>query len=154
MENGTVLAIFIRHIAGAPMQLVNEATALAGQGLMGDAYSRGEGSYSQGKVGRRQVTLINGAFFPGSAFNHADSRRNIVTDGVELMRFIGYEFRIGGVLMRGVKYCEPCDRPSRISGNKESFEKTFFDRGGIIAEILKTGPIRVGDLVVPPPKGY
>jgi MOSC domain-containing protein YiiM len=69
------------------------------------------------------------------------------------MALVGKEFMIGGVRMRGVKYCDPCDRPDKLS-KKIGFRERFSDRGGLIAEIINDGIIRLGDLVVPPPKGY
>lgn len=136
------------------MKRVDEVEALTGQGLLGDRYALGKGSFNKGKEGMRQVTLINGIFFEGSGFHYEDSRRNIVTDGVELMWLIGREFTIGAARMRGVKYCDPCKRPSKLAGKTASFQEKFFDRGGLVAEVLESGVIRVGDSVVPPPKGY
>ncbi len=40
------------------------------------------------------------------------------------------------------------------TGKKESFQEAFFDCGGIIAEVLEDGLLRVNDLIIPPPKGY
>ena len=93
--NGTVVAIYICLAKGDPMQLVQEVHAIEGAGLKGDRYATGEGSFNGGKQGSRQVTLINGIFFEGSGFEYTDSRRNIVTMGVELMWLIGREFDIG-----------------------------------------------------------
>jgi MOSC domain-containing protein YiiM len=100
------------------------------------------------------VTLINGLFFEGSGFAYIDSRRNIVTLGVELMWLIGREFEVGEAKLRGIKYCDPCKRPSKLSGNDRSFEEVFHDRGGLVAEVLVSGIISVGDSVIPPVKGY
>ena len=135
------------------MQLVHEVQALEGEGLKGDRYCTGEGSFNKGKQGRRQVTFINGIFFPGTGFEYVDSRRNIVVEGVELMWLIGKYFSIDDATFYGVKYCDPCDRPSKIAG-KPGFKEAFFDRGGLVADIYATGLIRVGDEVLPPPKGY
>ena len=152
--NGIVKAICISSVAGGLMQEVFEVEAIAGQGLKGDRYTTGEGSFNKDRQGHRQVTLMNAIFFKGSGFEFADSRRNIFVEGVELMWLIGREFRIGTTLFRGLKYCDPCNRPSKISGKSTSFKEAFFDRGGIVAEILEGGVIKVGDTVIPPPKGY
>lgn len=154
MPNGRVEAIFIAPAAGAPMQQVREVMAIAGRGLEGDRYAAVQGSYSKGELGRRQVTLINGIFFPGTDFDYAQSRRNIVTLGVELMWLIVREFWVGAALFRGKKYCEPCPRPSKLSGKSGSFETAFHDKGGLVAEILEGGLICEGDELIPPPKGY
>ena len=71
------------------------------------------------------------------------------------MRLIGQEFLIGATArFRGGKYCDPCSRPSQLARKEQSFEEVFFDRGGLVAEILESGIIRVGDTVFPPIKGY
>lgn len=152
--NGTVVAICIAGVANRPMREVPEVEAIAGQGLKGDRYATGEGSFNRNKRGDRQVTLMNAKFFPGSGFTFAESRRNIFTRDVELMRLIGREFQIGKVLFRGVEYCEPCRKPSRLAGIEHQFSEVFFDRGGLIAEVVRGGIIQVGAVVVPPPKGY
>jgi hypothetical protein len=154
MSNGFVIAICISPAAGEPMRSVEEVEAIAGGGLRGDRYALGQGSYNKNRPGKRQVTLINGLFFAGSGFEYIESRRNIITLEVELMDLIGREFQIGEARMRGLKYCDPCLRPSKLSGKKEVFKDVFHDRGGLVAEILRGGLIKVGSAVVPPPKSY
>lgn len=155
MANGSVLALCIAPTAGAPMQLVEEVLAIAGQGLAGDRYCTGEGSFSKGVEGRRQVTLINGIFFPNSGFEYEDSRRNIVTFGVELMWLIGREFQVGQAVLRGVKYCDPCERPAKLANKKPlRFANAFHDRGGLVGEVVTGGVIRVHDAIITPDKGY
>ena len=100
MLSGNVVAIFIAPIAGGKMEEVEIAEAIAGAGLAGDRYSTGEGSFNRKRPGRRQVTLINSIFFQDSGFEYAESRRNIVTQGVELMWLIGREFQIGKARFR------------------------------------------------------
>lgn len=155
MAEGRVLAICIASAAGEPMRLVEEVRAIAGQGLEGDRYCTAEGSFNKGAEGKRQVTLINGIFFPDSGFEYEDSRRNIVTLGVELMWLIGREFYVGDAFLRGVKYCDPCERPAKLADKKHlSFAEAFYDRGGLIAEVVTGGIIRVGNSIIPPHRGY
>ncbi len=152
--NATVKGICIGPEAGKPMIRVKKVRAIAGRGLEGDRYATGNGSFNRGRQGKRQVTLMNAIFFKGSGYGFADSRRNIFTEGVELMDLIGKEFTIGEARFRGVKYCDPCERPKKLSRKRKSFKTAFFDRGGIVAEIIEDGIIEVGDPVIPPPKGY
>ncbi len=155
MANGkVVVAICIAPEAGAPMRQVHSVMAISGAGLEGDRYSRGQGSFNKGEVGRRQVTFMNSIFFPASGFDYVDSRRNIIVYGVELMWLIGREFQVGDAKFRGLKYCDPCLRPSKLSGNDISFQEEFFDRGGLVAEVLESGLIHVGSFITLPPKGY
>ena len=76
-----------------------------------------------------------------------DARRNVVTRGVALNHLVGREFRVGGVRLRGVRLCEPCShlegltRPGVLDG--------LVHRGGLRAQILTEGEIRVGDPIEP-----
>lgn len=149
---GILDGICIAPEAGARMIRVPEIEVIAGQGLKGDRYATGNGSFNKDNPGKRQVTLMNSLFFEGSGFAFADSRRNLFVRGVELMWLIGREFEIGTVHFRGLKYCDPCERPNDLSHNKKCFRETFYDRGGLVAEVIKGGIIRVGDRVVPRPK--
>ena len=51
MLSGNVVAIFIAPIAGAKMEEVQSAEAIAGAGLAGDRYSTGEGSFNLKRAG-------------------------------------------------------------------------------------------------------
>lgn len=148
--NGKVLAMFICPKAGDPMQEVEKVRAVTGCGLEGDRYASGKGSFNQQKCGHRQVALINGIFFEDSGFEFIESRRNIVTIGVELMYLIGREFQIGAARFRGVKYCTTCERPNKLVWKTRSFKEAFFDRGGLIADVISSGVIKTGDSILPP----
>lgn len=154
MITSKVVAICISPDAGTPMTEVEHVIAEAGNGLVGDRYYNGNGSWNKNTPGKRQVTFMNALFFKNTAFTYTDSRRNIFTEGVELMDLIGKEFSIGEVTFRGIKYCDPCNRPSKLAAIGESFRDTFFDRGGLIAEIVTSGTIHVGDEVTVPKKDY
>lgn len=154
MASGKVCGIFIAREKRAPMEELQDVLAEQGNGLCGDRYQNGGGSYNRGSPGKRQVTLINIMFFQGSGFEPIESRRNLVVHGVELMDLIGKEFHIGNAVLKGVKYCDPCHVPSAMAGKSYSFRDAFFDRGGLVAEVIKTGVIKVGNAVIPPKKDY
>jgi hypothetical protein len=154
MTHGTVVAICIAPTAGAPMQMLQGVRAIAGHGLEGDRYAQGEGSFNNGRPGNRQVTLLNARFVHGSGFDYADTRRNLIVQGVELMDQIGHQFRIGEAHLRGVKYCDPCMRPTQLASRSTSFRDAFHDCGGLVAEILVGGPIQVGDIITTRHKDY
>ncbi len=77
------------------------------------------------------------------------TRREDSVDSQEVLRpmIIGREFLIGKARFRGQNYCDPCLRPSRLSGKKEKFLEAFSDRGGLVAEIIEGGMIKRGDLI-------
>ena len=74
-----------------------------------------------------------------------DARRNIVTRNVPLNHLVGKEFAIGEVRIRGIRLCEPCDHLQRMTG--KPVIKGLLHRGGLRAQILTPGTIRVGDAV-------
>lgn len=138
--------------AKQPLRSVDAVTAISEQGLEGDRYSEGTGSWQKGALGKRQVTLIDAALLERFAWSLADTRRNIAIKGdIDLMRLFNYRERIsiiiGDAVMRGVAYCDPCQVPTKLSKRDDLFRDTFRSCGGIITEVVKGGEIRVGDLV-------
>ncbi len=161
-RQGTVVAICIAPEAGGAMRSVQEVLAITGEGLQGDRCTTREGSFNRPggteladhpMPVRRQVTFMNARFFRRSGFSFVDAHRNIFTLDIELMELIGLGFTVNGVVFRGVKYCAPCDRPSKLS-DKPGFATAFQDCGGLIAEVVEGGWIQVGSIVVPPPRGW
>ena len=79
---------------------------------------------------------------------YEECRRNFVFEGIELNWIaFGRELKIGAARLRGVKYCDPCARPSVLLGKERIFKEAFFDRGGIILEVIESGIIREGDII-------
>jgi MOSC domain-containing protein YiiM len=150
VNTGVVIAIFIGPKKLEPMTSVAEVTALAGAGLEGDRYAREEGSFSK-KLPNNQLTLIEEEALQAAArdyqleFTAAESRRNILTAGIALNHLVGREFRIGNVRLRGIKLCEPCGHLKKLT--RKEVIAALTHRGGLRAEILAGGPIRVGDQI-------
>jgi MOSC domain-containing protein YiiM len=148
VHNGVVTAIFIGSKARGPMTSVPEVRALAGRGLEGDRYSREAGTFSK-KLPMNQVTLIEEEALEAVARDYAldlagrDSRRNLLTRNVSLNQLVGREFRTGPVRLRGLKLCEPCEHLEKLTGKK--LIEALRHRGGLRAEILCNGSIKVGD---------
>ena len=144
-----VTAIFITPDKGLPMQPQQKVHAIAGVGLEGDRYARGTGAYSKSKREViRHVSLVSEEAIDaanaeqGTNFTASETRRNILTQGIDLNTLVGQEFFVGGVRMRGVELCDPCARPSALS-HKPNFEPAFRQRGGLRAEILSNGDIAI-----------
>ena len=76
----------------------------------------------------------------------AETRRNLVTEGVALNHLVGREFRVGAVRMRGVRLAEPCVYLEQLTGH-DGVRAAFVHRGGLRAEILDGGELRVGDAI-------
>jgi MOSC domain-containing protein YiiM len=144
-----VVSIHIAPEAGAPMQAVTEIEAVAGKGLRGDRYFSQHGTYSGKHDLSRQVTLIEMEALEALARDYhisllpIESRRNIATRGVALNHLVGKRFRVGEALLLGMELCEPCGYLEQKSG--KPVRLGLIHRGGLRAQILESGRIRVGD---------
>ena len=155
MSAGRLVAIYVAPGAGAPMEARAHIGAVAGAGLEGDRYARGIGTYSGTGRGARDVTLIEREAIeevrnPGGAaidVREDETRRNLVTEGVALNHLVGRTFRVGSIRMRGVRLAEPCDYLEQLTG-RVGVRAALVHRGGLRAEILDDGELRVGDEVV------
>lgn len=151
---GGIAAIFVAPGEGAPMEPREEVQALAGKGLDGDRYAIEAGKFSGTKVGKRAVTLIEREAIESATtaydveLTEQESRRNLVTVGVALNHLVGKEFTVGSVRMRGYDLSEPCVYLEGLLG-RTGVRTAMVHRGGLRAEILADGPIRVGDAVRP-----
>ena len=150
MFEGTIISINIASEAEAPMQSVSEVRAVPGQGLEGDRYFDHKGTFSKPQPDR-ELTLIEAEAIEALRsefqvdFGLNASRRNIVTRGVPLNHLVDKEFWIGDVKARGLRLCEPCAHLQRLSHPKVL--PGLVHRGGLRAQILTEGMIRVGEIV-------
>lgn len=79
-------------------------------------------------------------------FGVHETRRNIITERIDVNALVGREFRIGDVRMRGTEPTKPCYRPFALV-QKTGFAEAFATRGGVRAEVLSDGIISVGDFI-------
>jgi MOSC domain-containing protein YiiM len=145
-SSGTIESISVSATAGAPAQTLDAARALAGRGLEGDRHVTGKGTFPSGLPGSA-LTLIEAevceSFTP--PLDAAEHRRNLVTRGIDLNALVGHEFVIGAVRCRGMRLCEPCTVVNGYASRPVL--RPLVHRGGLRADILEDGVIRVGDLV-------
>ena len=148
MATGVILSIYLAPAAAAPMVSVMETQAVAGQGLAGDRYFNKLGTYSKHPGSGREVTLIEIEAIEAMLreyqveLNPAMSRRNLITRGVALNHLVEREFRIGEVLLRGTRLCEPCRHLERLS--VKGAMRSLIHRGGLRAEVIRGGVIKTG----------
>lgn len=152
---GRVERIFITREAGAPMGEVSEVRAIAGHGLEGDRYASEAGTWSQLTArGRRDLTLVGVEGLEemareGLRIEPEQTRRNVLTSGIDLAVLVGRQFRVGNTICYGIRRCQPC---VYLEGKtRKGVLKAMVDRGGLFTEIVRDGAIRVGDAVVPIP---
>lgn len=148
---GRILSIHIAAQAAAPIQALREVVAVAGRGLEGDRYFFERGTYSTHPGNGRHVTLIESEAIEalrreyGVAIDPGNARRNLVTRGIALNHLVDREFTVGAVRLRGTRLCEPCVHLEQLS-TKDTM-RGLVHRGGLRAEILTGGSIRVDDLI-------
>lgn len=124
-----------------PILEVDEVTCLSGRGIEGDRFLdfkpdyKGQITFFEFEV----YSLLNEAFplvnQPPSVF-----RRNVITQGLDLLALVGEEFEIQGVRFLGTGECSPCEWMNQAYGDgAEAFLK---GRGGLRARILSDGVLR------------
>jgi MOSC domain-containing protein YiiM len=148
-----VEAICIAPAASAPMRSLADAKAIADVGLAGDRYAEKIGFYSPRPTdpGAREVTLIQAETLDtlramhGIELSVTEHRRNVTTRGITLRGLIGQRFRVGEVVLEGIKDCPPCEHLQGLVG--KPVLEPLVESGGIRARVVKGGSLRVGDAV-------
>ena len=148
MTNGRVVAIYTTPEAGAPMKANTEIAARVAEGLVGDRYAAKIGTYSGRSDNGREVTLIAREAIAavnaeGTALAEEETRRNLVTEGAALDDLIGKSFSIGEVVLQGIRTCPPCAYLEGLT--RAGVRPALEGRGGVRADIVRGGTIRVGD---------
>jgi MOSC domain-containing protein YiiM len=153
MDGGVLTGIWMTSEAAAPMRRVSSARLLAGRGLEGDRYALGGGTWAQYPDLEKQLTLIDAADVAavatevGVPLTPGDTRRNLVTAGVDLPALVGRWFAVGDALLFGVKRCPPCTHLERLTGAR--LVKAMVHRGGINAAVFAGAPVAEGAVVRP-----
>ncbi len=149
----TILNIFICPDNKEEMIPLDYVEALTDLGLAGDRYALNKGSYSKNDPNKRQVTFIGIEAFREAnqslevPFLLKETRRNIVTGGVNLNSLVGKTFKIGSVMFKGTELCDPCKRPG-ILADKKDFKEAFENKGGLRAQVLKGGMVSLGEMTI------
>jgi MOSC domain-containing protein YiiM len=139
--------------SGAPLQAVEAIELVEGKGIAGDTRFFGRLSRDTGQPSRRQVTLIEReqiaehatalglpAIAPGAV------RSNIETAGINLIALLGREVQIGEAVLRLYAPRDPCAKMDAICQGLRA--RMMDQRQGILAEVVRSGPVRVGDAIV------
>jgi hypothetical protein len=142
---GLVEALAIAPVAEAPVVLVDEAVAVPGRGLQGDRYAVGSGTFASGRPGSA-LTLVDAAVLE-SLGRDIDHRRNVVVRGANLNALVGRDFKLGEVRCRGRRLCEPCAHLERLNGG--GVLRPLVHRGGLRADVVSGGTVRIGDRLTP-----
>jgi hypothetical protein len=125
-----------------PTVEVAEIECVAGQGIKGDRFFGFKENY------KGQITFFAQEVFEAlcaelklSGKSPGVTRRNVIVAGADLNALIGKEFEIQGVKFCGVAECSPCHWMDQAFA--PGAEKFLQNRGGLRAQILTNGTLRV-----------
>jgi MOSC domain-containing protein YiiM len=144
---GRVESIYLGAEAEVPLDAVPEARVVEGRGLEGDRYFDGAGTFSDWPGDGRHVTLVEREALDDVGLDGAAARRNVVTSGIGLNDLVGRTFSVGEVVLRGTRLCEPCAHLEGLT--RPGVLRELVHRGGLRADVVSGGVIRVGDAVTP-----
>ena len=160
MSGAHLHSIWIAPEPRVAMQSVPTVVAVAGMGLEGDRYARGVGTFS-GRRGKnvRELSLIaresvaHLAAAAGTELAPGAARRNLVTEGIDLLPLASARLRIGEVEIECTSTCPPCGHLDRLLGVDTRMH--LRKRGGLRARIVVGGTLEPGMAIevvdVPPP---
>lgn len=142
---GVVEQIIRRETRDKLPRPIERARAVAGRGLEGDFH------FDESAPTGEALTLIAAEAI--EAFNaehdsdltHEQTRRQVLTRGIDLNSLLGQRFRVGDVECLGVELCEPCSRLQKLTARPVL--RGLVHRAGLRADILSDGEIAIGDEV-------
>jgi len=119
--------------------VVSGALALLdGLGIDGDCHRKPGGS--------RQVLLMSEENCDAFGLAPGEVRENIVTRGLDLQALpAGTRLEIGAAALEITKDCEPC---AFIDALRPGLRAKMIRRRGMLARVVRSGEIRVGDEIV------
>lgn len=128
----------------SPIVEVARIACVAGKGIEGDRFFEYKENY------KGQITFFAWEVFVAlrealgleNAKTPADTRRNVITEGIDLNSLVGREFELQGLLFAGVEECRPCYWMD--GAFRPGAENLLRGRGGLRARILTSGELAVG----------
>ncbi len=147
--SGEVLAIYTRAPDESQPSAKTSVTLEAGLGIVGDRNYGANPDDQVTLVDADVIAAVNDA--TGWALEPWQTRRNIVTRGIDLNQWETGQFRVGGALLEGVELCEPCSHLGQILQSDErtaaDIVKALTHKGGLRARVLSGSEVAVGDSV-------
>jgi MOSC domain-containing protein YiiM len=125
---------------------VPSVRAEAGHGLAGEYH------WSETPEPGQSLTLIAAEALEGLRedtgieLTGQDTRRNVLTRGIDLNALVGQRFTVGEVEAVGVELSEPCTKLQRLTEEKGVL-RGLVHRGGLRADVVGGGRIAIGDPV-------
>jgi MOSC domain-containing protein YiiM len=125
-----------------PLLEVPQVECVAGRGLRGDRFFDYQPDY------KGQITFFAAEIITAmkqelrlAEATPAATRRNVITEGVDLNTLVGQEFEIQGVRFGGVEECRPCYWMNHAFRHEQA-ETWLKGNGGLRARILTDGILK------------
>ena len=144
LQRGTVEAIHVHAERSEPMVPIAEAVLDAGVGIRGDRYAGLDipGTHITFIAAEGIEAMVERTGIPLEA---RETRRNIMTRGVDVNALVGRKFRVGDAVCEGIKPCNPCDHLESLT--RPGVRSGLSGQGGLRANVLQGGTIRPGDAI-------
>jgi MOSC domain-containing protein YiiM len=133
---------------------VESVQLVADKGILGDLRYFERTSRKTGQLSTSNVSLIEreqikkhaealsiASILPGAV------RSNIETEGIDLSRLIGREIQLGGATLVIHSHREPCANMDKIQPGLRELMKD--GKQGVLAQVVRSGTVRVGDPIHP-----
>jgi len=125
-----------------PLIEATQIECIAGRGIRGDRFFDYQENY-KGQITFFAAEIIAALQKELDVANAtpAATRRNVITEGVDLNTLVGREFEIQGVRFAGVEECRPCYWMNNAFRDQHA-EAWLQGNGGLRARILTDGTLR------------
>jgi len=137
---------------GAVMQNVQEIEVIQSKGILDEPRYFGRKSSDAGQPGKRQITLMERE----QIAEHATTlglesippgavRSNIETAGLDLVSLLGKQVEIGSAILLLYAPRDPCAKMDTICQGLR--ELMMGNRQGVLAQVIRSGKIQIGDRI-------
>jgi len=139
---------------GEPLRSVEQIEVVAEKGILGNPRKFGAISRGTGQPSKRQVSLMereqiaeHAATLGLQNIPPGAVRSNIETSGIDLIALVGKQIQIGDAVLFFYEARTPCEKMDRICRGLRALMEN--DRQGVLAQVVRSGVIRVGDTLTP-----
>jgi MOSC domain-containing protein YiiM len=137
---------------GTPLQSVDAIEVITGKGISGDIRYFDRRNHTTGEPSRRHISLIereqvaeHAAALGLEKIRPGAVRANIETSGINLVALVGKQVEVGEALLLFYEPRTGCKKMDAVCMGLR--ELTANNQLGIMAEIVRSGKIRVGDSI-------
>ncbi len=136
------------------MRAVDAVQLIVDKGILGDLRYFERVSKKTGKLTKAQVSIIgreelsaHAAALGMEPIAPGVVRSNLETQGIDLSSLLGREIEIGDALLVVHSHRQPCEKMDKIRPGLRELMKNGHQ--GVLAEVVRSGRIKVGDAVYP-----